>query len=114
MLRQSRVYTWYVEPIDEHTNEVIAREAQGAYGLMEERGLHPQDGGEPIDAWRCQHRFIERLKVSRKKLRLHFNIYNRRGSGPLRKVNFFKRKKASRKVLRDAKKIARHVRVQAS
>jgi len=113
MPRQTREYTWYVEPLDTQTNEVIAREAQ-SHGLMEERELRPEGSKNPLNMWRCQHLFIERLERSKKQLGIRFKIYNREGSGQLRQVIFSKKKKASSKALRDAAKTAQRVRAQAS
>lgn len=108
---------WFVEPLDAHTNEVISREV-ASYELSEERNvrLPPRTGKPPINLWRCQHLFIERLRGSRRDLDLRFRVYSRRGSaGPVRLTNIpTSRQRLSRKVLEEAAAITRRVRRRAS
>ncbi len=76
------VYSWYIEPLDEHTNEVIARELAQECDAPE-RGRRCSDG-KPHDLWRCRHILIERLRASRKRFNLRFRAYGQKGNGPIR------------------------------
>lgn len=82
-------HTWFIEPLDGKTNNVIAQEvsAENAQHGVEVRCL---DGGKKVtNLWRCTVDFVGKLKKSRDSLRLNFNTYNRRGiGGKIREVLF--------------------------
>ncbi len=69
---KERTYRYYVEPLDDHTNEVLARELSPRYEC-EERTLWT---GRKCQAWEVQdRRFVNFLQKSRRSLKIDFNAY---------------------------------------
>jgi len=57
-------YKWFVEPRDDFTNEVIAREASDrGFELFEHRDMVCGDG-KCHNLWECPHSFITELRHS--------------------------------------------------
>jgi hypothetical protein len=85
-----RTYTWFIEPLDAYTNEVLARE------LSEEnfyRNLLCEDERER-DLWECKSSFISFLRRSQKNLHVRFRVYVREGQyGKIRLADFLDKKK---------------------
>lgn len=84
-------YSWFIEPLDDFTNECIAREAS-------ERREHVLPGrdrvcadNEPHNLWECSHTFIRELRRSQQPLR--FAVWVREGGGKIRRWKFETRKK---------------------
>jgi len=75
---KQREYTWYVEPLDDFTNECIARE------LPEEDALRKVmcSDGEERNLWRCKHSFITEVKNNHHAFR--YKIFVREGNGVVR------------------------------
>lgn len=86
----SRSYTWFIEPLDSHTNEVLARE------LPEEnfcRNMLCEDGKER-DLWECKSQFVSYLRKSAKCLHIRFKVYVRESRyGKIRLADFLDKKK---------------------
>jgi len=80
----SQDYSWYVEPLDSHTNEVLARELDDCWSDELKDG-----DGRFHQVWRCpDYSFITRLRQSRDNLQIDFVIYSRKGNGPIRRPPF--------------------------
>jgi hypothetical protein len=77
-MSRERDYTWYIEPLDPHTNQWIGR------SLWEEidgcRSVLCADGVSR-DMWRCDRDFVEKLKRSRQQNRYKFKIFVQEGNG---------------------------------
>jgi hypothetical protein len=77
--------TWYIEPLDDATNHLIAEE------LPEENAVR---GAECADEkkrnlWKCTYDFISKLGRSKSSLRIKFNIFNQKKThAPIRKWKF--------------------------
>ena len=90
-----RIYTWYVEPLDARTNEVIAK------GLSQDTDESPKtharlEDGRYHDLWKLPFSVVAFLSRSKGSLGLSFNVCNRAGQGKIRKVPLiipFRRKK---------------------
>lgn len=82
-----RMYTWYVEPSDSYTNQVVA-------SRISEENAH--DGIRCADdisrnLWECSHSFIAELRRSQDDLGIRFKIFCREGkSGAIREWKFEK------------------------
>ena len=87
-------YAWYIQPLDAHTNEVLANE-------LPDRDFHAAmecEDGEERALWECSHEFAYAFCRSRKELDLKLHIFNREGKGKVRKCDFlFIKKKTARK-----------------
>lgn len=86
---KNKEYRWYVEPLDAHTNEVVAREV-GAERLH--LGL-PDEDGIPRNVWECQWPLVNILRRSRKQLNLQFLVFVREGQGKMRSAGFLGKRK---------------------
>jgi len=93
-----RSYTWYVEPNDDFTNEYISRE------LPEEDALRDQECDDPLphNLWRCESRFITKLKKSQQ--RLDYAVWIQEGNGKIRRWIPPRKKTAKIKRARDLAK----------
>lgn len=82
-----RLYTWYVEPLDSYTNQVVATR------ISEENahdGIRCEDGISRY-LWECSHSFIAELKRSQEDLGVRFKVFCREGkSGAVREWKFEK------------------------
>jgi len=90
-----RKYTWFIEPLDAHTNRVISRE------IPEEdfqRSTLCADG-KRRNLWRCSAQFVSLLRRNKKALNLKFNVFSCYGHSKIRECSFLrkKRKKPKRK-----------------
>lgn len=95
MTEKKRRYSWYFEPQDAHTNEVIGKYINN---LSEKDGsdagkLLCQDG-QKRDLWQCAYWVITRFLINRDQLKLKFGVFVREGaSGPIRQWQFRNDKK---------------------
>ena len=80
-MTRERVYYWYVEPLDSHTNTVIS----GHLPTDEIcQGILCGDGKQR-DLWLCNRGLISRLKRSKRDLNLSFRVFVKEGdNGPIR------------------------------
>ena len=86
-MRKKRNYSWFIEPRDSHTNEVLARE------LTEDdfkKGVLCVDGRHNL--WQCPWDFVRNLIKSRKTLKVNFKVFNQQGNGAIRECMFLKKK----------------------
>ena len=72
-------YVWYVEPLNDVTNEYISRE------LPPEDALRDQacEDGKRHNLWRCQYWFVALLNRSQQSLR--FAAWVQEGNGQIRR-----------------------------
>jgi hypothetical protein len=68
-----RIYEWFLEPNDSHTNEVISRNV-GAENIMED--VLCADN-QRRNLWRCPSKKVFMLWRSRSDLRIKFRIFSR-------------------------------------
>lgn len=99
---------WFIEPLNPHTNEVIARRlaelneiADSASQLMED------DKGKEHSVYRLvSHQRALEFYKSKTKFELKFKVYTKTGSAPLRESvidsEAFKRKKKIKKAIKKA------------
>lgn len=76
-------YSWFIEPLDSFTNEVISRE------LPEENCSRETlcADGKKRNLWRCGYALISQLKRSKKYSNLKFRVFVRQGGGKIRQFN---------------------------
>ena len=84
---------WFVEPLNPHTNEVIARHIEGD-NCMEVEDCE----GKKLTVWLADHAFINQLRGFTRGSGVRFNVYSRKKNcGPVKLNNFtdpVKRRKA--------------------
>lgn len=76
-------YTWFVGPLDSHTNEVIGKELSSDDHDQERQEWCQTTIGKR-QLWRCEHSFITKLKNNRHHSHLKFEIFVRQGRGKIR------------------------------
>ncbi len=76
---------WYVEPIDAHTNEVIAKRLLAVNQFNENFALIDSEGRE-ISVFQIEkYAFVQELYDNRSKFSLRFKVYSKKGrNGQLR------------------------------
>lgn len=83
--KRRRVCTWFVEPWDAHTNEVIA------IRLGEENALMSMVCSDRVrrDLWRCNWEIVSFLLKSSATLQIRFGVFCRQEpGGKIRKIPF--------------------------
>jgi|GEM_PF-3001487 hypothetical protein len=88
--------TWYVKPLDSHTNKVIQRELNGAEQVKLKTNLE-----KPVLAYQVDHAFITRLNDSKYDLHLKYKVYKRQGKDSLANefsFSFLNKKKKQNKL----------------
>ena len=107
-MEKNKNIAWFIEPLDPHTNETIARRlaelnevADSASQLMED------DKGREHSVYRLiSHQRALEFYKSKSKFQLKFKVYTKTGSAPLRESvidsDEFKRKKKIRKAIKKA------------
>ena len=81
-MAKDRVYTWYLEPMTDRTNEVIGKQC-------EEEDFCSQifcEGGKRRDLWRCSVKVRNAIVAGRVSLGLSFNIFCKQDNGAIRDV----------------------------
>lgn len=98
--------TWFVEPLDAHTNEIIAKNLLALSRLDENISLADSEGKEHSVYQVENHFFVSRLYKDKRQLSLRFNVYTVRShGGPLRPWKFEEPKyKEQRQAGKKAKK----------
>lgn len=83
---RNRLYKWFIEPLDAHTNAIIAKE------LSEENAFRgvPDNEGKKRDVWLLGNdaQKVRAFVNSKKALGLKFNVFVQENSGKMRLVNF--------------------------
>lgn len=88
--KKRREYRWFVEPMDSHTNQVIAQ-------IVCEENLHMDKlcgDGERRNLWEMPHKIVQMLEGERS---LRFGVFVQRGGGAIRKWRFHPRVRRQRK-----------------
>ncbi len=86
-------YSWYIRPLDVHTNNIIANQLPPENffdGALCADGKH-----HPL--WKCEFSNIIDFQRSKKQCGLKFHIYRRVGQGKIQKLDFLFRKKKKNK-----------------
>jgi hypothetical protein len=83
-MAKERVYQWYVEPLDAHTNATVSGMLSAGDACQ---GIKCYDGTRR-DLWCCDHQAIAKLRRSRQDLSLKFKIYIKEGGGQIRPWQF--------------------------
>jgi len=86
----SKQYTWFIEPLDAHTNHVISERVSADDNFSESLC---NEGVTVEYLWRCPRKIINALERSRPQLNLRFNIYVQQGKGKVRQWIFSKKRK---------------------
>ncbi|MDD2807111.1 MAG: hypothetical protein PHW95_01135 [Patescibacteria group bacterium] len=87
-MTKEREYRWYLEPLDAHTNEVLARNV----GIAEEIGEYSTTEGSK-HLYLVDREVIRYVKQSQTTLHICFQIYVQEGSGQIRLSKFVDGKK---------------------
>jgi hypothetical protein len=70
---------WFVEPLDSHTNEIIAKNL-AAVNKVDENVDVIDASGESHSVFQVEdHSFVTRLYKDKRKFSLNFNVYYRQG-----------------------------------
>lgn len=89
---------WYLEPIDAHTNEVIAKRLSAVNQVDENFALTDSEGRE-ISAFQIEkYSFIQEMYDNRQKFALRFKVYSRQGKNGQLKIWEFGDKKPAKKI----------------
>ena len=91
-----RKYIWYIEPLDDSTNQTVSQE------LPIENFCHAIrcGDGKKHNLWRCEFSLASSMHKSKESLNLNFNIFGREGNGKIRRCPpfvFTKKKKRKKK-----------------
>ena len=86
-------YMWYIEPLDSHTNVIIARQLPGEN--FETKFVKADNRCHPL--WSCLPWFIRDLYRSSNHLNARFRVYSQVGQGQIRDCTFLYRKKQKEK-----------------
>ncbi len=85
-----KIYTWYVSPLNAHTNQVIVETMERE--IMVDQYINQNYLIE------CPFQLINFFIKSEKKFNLKFKIYNKKGKGgKIREINFLRKKTKGRK-----------------
>lgn len=93
-MAKARIYTWFLEPSDSHTNEVFSRE-------ISEENLNRDivcGDGRRRTLWVCDVQTVSMFWRSRQDLKIRFKIFCQEGHGKPRECTFlfYKRKSAEK------------------
>lgn len=91
-MREKRVYTWFLEPLDSQTNQAIAGEVPES---NLNRGMRCADG-RPHNLWECSYKIVAFFWKSKEKMGLRFKIYVKEGGGKIRDGSFLFKKRRRR------------------
>src|SRR3989338_8271726 len=86
---KSKEYTWYVEPLDAHTNGVISSELSAE---SFRRDLRDEDGALR-KVWECGWPLVAKLRRNRRQQNLQFLTFVRAGHGKMRSAAFLGKRK---------------------
>lgn len=92
-----RTYTWFLEPLDKDTNEVIARELANLANVSDvDHEMLTQvlcADKKRHNLWRCPFDFVSKIMRSAGQMNLRFKIFNREGKGEIRECAIMRKKK---------------------
>ena len=87
MKERIRIYTWFIDPLDDFTNGVIVDQIlQDAEDSVVER-IECEDG-IPRSFYVLPYNIVKRIIASKKSLSLKFNLFVREGKGKIRSADF--------------------------
>lgn len=107
-MEKNKTIAWFIEPLNPHTNEVIARRLAELNEIADSASqLMGDDKGKEHSVYRLvSHQRALEFYKSKSKFQLKFKVYTKTGSAPLRESvidsDEFKRK---RKIGKEIKKI---------
>ncbi|MCX6798005.1 MAG: hypothetical protein NTX66_02190 [Candidatus Falkowbacteria bacterium] len=108
-MKETSNYQWFVEPLDAHTNESIARLLLDA-GCFEENLMQSvlKTDGQAINAIRLpEYRFLALIRRSVGTAYLNIKVYNRASPrARIRECSFLKKKKAAPIIKKKAEKVS--------
>jgi len=94
MSRKRGIQKWYIEPLDAHTNEILARNQKFLSDEEIFDGVRCADG-KPHCLWGCRdYAFVARLSRSRVSLMAVFLVWHQEGNGKIRQWIFPRKKMA--------------------
>ena len=94
MNRRQRDYTWYVQPLNAHTNLSVSMH-------LPEENFNQEKQGIP-NLWECTEEQARAFWKSRDDSGLDLNIYNQEGAREVRKCNFLFQKTKKKSKLKTA------------
>ncbi len=93
MAEKKRKYTWYIEPLDTHTNAIIAGEIDSETNFYRQRLC---DDFTKRNLWQVTAKFAKIMDKSRSEKNLDFHILVQEGNGQIRLWNLAFQKKFKR------------------
>lgn len=108
MEEKNKKIAWFIEPLNPHTNEVIARRLAELNEIADSANqLVEDDKGKEHSVYRLvSHQRTLEFYKSKNKFQLKFKVYTKTGSAPLRESVIdsegFKRKKKVRQAIKSA------------
>lgn len=99
---------WFIEPLDPHTNQVIARRLAELNEIADSSSsIQIDNNGKEHSVYQLSsHQRISEIYKSKQEFQLKFKVYTKTGSAPLRESvidsDEFKRKKKTKKLIKRA------------
>lgn len=87
-IKRERKYTWYVQPLDKSTNDLLYSMAGGEENFLENQEVEGTE--ERVPLWRLPtgRSKLTALRASRTKLGLKFRLFIQEGAGKIRPFPF--------------------------
>lgn len=97
-------YTWYIEPLNAKTNEVIS-DYQKNVSMDGAATIEPAlcGDGKTHNLWECSYKAISMFFKSKQTFQLEFNVFNKQGAGQIRPCPSFLFKKLKKTKTRKKK-----------
>ncbi|MEK7653275.1 MAG: hypothetical protein AAB358_02245 [Patescibacteria group bacterium] len=95
MGERTREYAWYLEALDADSNEIIAKNL----GDDQSCGEYTCADLQRRQLFRCDSKFVAKIRMSRAKFNLHFKVFVQEGRGPIRLWPFQKKDRGHCRVL---------------
>ncbi len=91
MVKKRRI-EWFVEPLDSHTSEIMARYLTSIGSLVEQTGIKDDKGINRLVYQVPDHSVITRFNKDERKFNLKFEVYyQQNGYGPIKLWAFNKK-----------------------
>ncbi len=88
-MKQKRSIFWFVEPLDSHTNEIMARHLSSLGNLIDQSGLKDKEGKSHFVYEVPDYSVVTRFLNDKKKFGLKFEVYYRQTNyGPIHNWKF--------------------------
>lgn len=107
-METNKKIAWFIEPLDSHTNQVIARRLAELNEIADSTNSVQMDvdGREHSVYQLSSHQRVTEVCKGRQEFQLKFKVYTKTGSAPLRESvidsDEFKRKKKQKKIISKA------------